>query len=335
MDNFNGDKDNRNEGGNNVVGGAINVLQKTLDTAKKAVKYTRFLSNFIMGGWPIFALVGSAIVAIAFYSIVFGQMAPIPGGSVPKIIVEPGTAPKIPGLTLKLTGPVKVNNGEALRYTVEVIYTLTTPPLSNITVYEVLPQNTTFLDASGAFTYENGQIIWPMSKNDKIFTFTLTPTTPDIEIKNQVYAQLTGSSSTGGGNVPPSYTDCGNSSYAQHIEKNPDKSNFGDPECNFDEAKLFEALKKEDPSNADFWYKCALLEASYIPVAYAPPSTGTPDAGGAWGLYQMGRGKNGPTDHGDVNWPNQITNAIGHSKLTSSFKEYWQCARDLNYDGIR
>ncbi len=322
-------QDNPNEDGEKKKSTLNELSQaKTLEDAKKYIGYVQKLGT----GWVVVIIVAVAVIILMQPGT---PAKALNGGSGSTTAPTGAPVVTIPGLNLKLTGPIKLNNGDLLQYTIDVTYTGTTPPLSSIVVYEVIPPNTVFADASGAYTYENGQLMWPMSQNENAFTFTLKPTTPDIEIKNQVYAKLLPGSSTGGENVPPTYSDCGNSSYAMQMEKNPDKSNFGDPECNFNEAVLYETLKKEDPLNADFWYKCALLESSYIPVAYAPPSTGTPDSGGAWGLYQMGRGKNGPTDHGDVNWPNQIVNAVGHSRLTNSFKDYWQCARDLDYDGIQ
>lgn len=307
----------------------LNSLKKPYEEAQKIVKYARWAAN----PGAITAIVIFVVIFITFFLNTSGS-ALTPGGdsSEEQVPDNPAIVKKIPGLTLTLTGPVNVNNDQDLEYAVEVTYTGSAPPLSDIIVYSVIPTNTIFVNASGAYTYFGNEIAWPMSQNASTFTFTLRPTVPDIEIVNQVFARTIPAT---GSVISPNYTDCGNSYYAEKIAQNPDKINFGDPNCDFDEAKLYALLQEKDPQNAEFWYKCALLESSYIPVNYAPPSSGTPDAAGAWGLFQMGRGKNGPTDHGDVDWTNQTTNAIAHSKLSSSFKDYWQCARDMNYDGVK
>jgi hypothetical protein len=110
---------------------------------------------------------------------------------------------------------------------------------------------------------------------------------------------------------------------------NPRGQNFGDPQCNFDKNTLFTQLQQEDASNADIWFNEVVpCESGFNPNAYAPPTTGTPDAGGAWGLFQMGQGKNGALDHGDVVWGSQASNAVNYNKtvLKGSWR-YWACAK--------
>ncbi len=156
-----------------------------------------------------------------------------------------------------------------------------------------------------------------------------------------------GSGNTGGGcnpgagapvnanYVPPSADTCG----GKYKLTSPLKMNFGDPQCNFNKDALYSQLKTEDPANADVWFnKVVPCESGYNPNAYAGPSTGTPDAAGAWGLYQMGSanppgspppapGKNGINDRGDVPWTIQTTNATTYGKKIARLGAYWACAR--------
>jgi hypothetical protein len=128
-----------------------------------------------------------------------------------------------------------------------------------------------------------------------------------------------------GGGEPPNQSNC-NGTY----KLNNPLGNFGDPSCNFTKDSLYAALQQQDPVNADYWFftvvKC---ESSYDPTIWADPITvGTPDAEGAWGLFQMGRGKNGQYDHGDVAWQLQTSNAINYNNNLARKWRYWQCAKN-------
>ncbi|HWY78940.1 MAG TPA: hypothetical protein VNW29_01140 [Candidatus Sulfotelmatobacter sp.] len=110
---------------------------------------------------------------------------------------------------------------------------------------------------------------------------------------------------------------------------NPRKMNFGDPSCNFTKNDLYTLLKQQDPANASRWFNTVVpCESGYNPNAYASPATGTPDKGGAWGLFQMGQGKNGKYDHGDVDWHLQSSNSVTYNKsVINGNWRYWACAR--------
>lgn len=143
--------------------------------------------------------------------------------------------------------------------------------------------------------------------------------------------------------VPPSINSC--QKYEANMRKNPIQKNFGDPTCNFNKDALLNLLKTEDPPNADFWFNEVIrCESAYNPNAWASPNTGTPDPGGAWGLYQMGsstpgqpgqpppaEGRGGPNDRGDVPWVLQTKNAVSKGKqlggTRTSLARYWACAR--------
>ncbi len=97
--------------------------------------------------------------------------------------------------------------------------------------------------------------------------------------------------------APPSGDDCGGK-WKSSIARNwmlP--KNFGDPQCDYDPQKLEALLKEQDPAHAEWWFtKVIPCESggSRNPLAWNNPNElnkegkQTPDAGGAWGLYQMG-----------------------------------------------
>ena len=125
---------------------------------------------------------------------------------------------------------------------------------------------------------------------------------------------------------PPTKDNCG----GKYNLNNP-IGNFGDPVCDFDKQKMGAQLQQEDAANAQRWDSIIECESTYNPNAHAShESIGTPDAAGAWGLSQMGRGKNGQFDHGDVNWSLQISNMINYNKQIGGSFKYWACARSGN-----
>lgn len=143
--------------------------------------------------------------------------------------------------------------------------------------------------------------------------------------------------------VPPSDDVCGGK-YSANVRKNPIAKNFGDPQCNFTKDALHNLLRQEDPQDADFWFnEVVKCESGYNPNAYAGHAEiGTPDPGGAWGLYQMGSstppgspppapGRGGQNDRGDVPWVLQTKNAVSKSNQLggnqAGMRRYWACAR--------
>lgn len=306
--------------------------RSALDDLKAAKKIYDNASKYSN---PVYLIV-IIIIVVMIILLGSGSTTGLPGGGdddsksgAPSPSGAPSTS--IPGLSLVLKAPIEVDNGENLEYTIEVVYDGLNPPLADITIYVLFPTNTTYVEATGAFELNGFELSWPMSQNDKSFTFTIHPDAQDVIISNTAYARVKKFLSTGAGE-PPTNDSCGGK---YNLAATPIGANFGDPTCDFDELKLYSLLGRLDQPNAEFWYVCALLESSRNPNAYAGHvAVGTPDPAGAWGLFQMGRGLNGPLDHGDVDWNTQTTNAISYSKKMKSFKEYWQCARDLNYDGV-
>lgn len=138
--------------------------------------------------------------------------------------------------------------------------------------------------------------------------------------------------SGGGGNPPPSANTCGGK-YNLNYPKVPASytlahQNFGDPTCNYTQNGVYSELKQIDPTNASFWYLTVIpCESGYNPNAVQYPDPFDPSL--AWGLFQMGRGKNGTLDHGDVYWQTQAQNAVSYNQNLKGSRHwtYWACAR--------
>jgi hypothetical protein len=138
--------------------------------------------------------------------------------------------------------------------------------------------------------------------------------------------------------VPANNNNCG----GYYSLDNPFHQNFGDPNCEFAnnpaaaKDSLLSLLKQLDTADhAATWFAMIPLESSYNPNAWASPSTGTPDQGGAWGLLQMGQGsQNKPYDNGRVYWQEQVKNAVLHLQTFETPNKwnscgYWASARAL------
>lgn len=156
-------------------------------------------------------------------------------------------------------------------------------------------------------------------------TSAKTPAKKAAKNKTSVPKTASGSASTTPGNTAANTSKCG----GKYPLSNPRKKNFGDPGCNFTKNALYTLLKTQDAANASKWFNTVVrCESSYNPNAYASPAIGTPDKGGAWGLFQMGQGKNGTYDHGDVAWALQSSNAVNYNnKVIKGNWRYWACAK--------
>jgi hypothetical protein len=163
---------------------------------------------------------------------------------------------------------------------------------------------------------------------------------------------------TAGGNLPPNSNDCGvyagwfsnvtRSDYYQCTGawsgSDPSKypvpqkyvcapflhnsaPNFGDPACETPTVgQIDEVLNQYDSANAAKWDAIVACESTYRPNIFSPISLSQL---GAYGLVQMnpqGKSRNGPFDAGDVNWRQQLINAINYknTKLGGRFN-YWGC----------
>ncbi len=222
-------------------------------------------------------------------------------------------------------GSVTLNLSNPLPPNTKVISSSTTPsdnPVCDRTYDESESQTTpTWSD----LTLESGQA--------KKVCITLRATADNNRIDNVVKANITnqtsGNTTSNNDNLIANENNC-NGKYRATINKNPLRKNFGDPECNINKDDLYNLLKIQDPDRADFWFhKVIPCESSYNPNEYNGQAV---DEAGAWGLYQMGRGKNGEYDHGDVFWRTQTTNAVNYFRTVLNPKGislggYWACAR--------
>ncbi len=185
----------------------------------------------------------------------------------------------------------------------------------------------------------------PGQVKSQTFFLTIRPLNTDFYVENQAWAEEVGASTPihSGGDTPANSETCeGYYDLNNPYHKDGTGANFGDPSCSLltnrrpsDKDKLYTLLKDLDPQHADEWFFNIIpCEApGYNPNTYAShESIGTPDPVGAWGLYQMGRGRNGEFDHGDVDWRKQTTNAINYNKYLVTIGrqwEYWACADHL------
>ena len=153
------------------------------------------------------SIVALLFIVVAFFTGTNGtpeeqEIPVVPPGS-----GEPGTGTRneILGLTLQLRADKdQVANGENIVYTLTITYDASfNTPLDSITIYNNIPTNAEFVNASGTHTYDstNRIVRWPLSDiaNRPGFTITLKPTQPDSEVVNRLYAVTTVSSGGSGG----------------------------------------------------------------------------------------------------------------------------------------
>lgn len=243
----------------------------------------------------------------------------------------------------------EVANGKQIDYLIKVSYDLAcrTRTLPSVAVTDKLTEGVKFVEKSaksgffntpgtgpdGVYDESTKTLTWtftnfPMSNNTAYLEFSVLPEKDDFWVVNEATVKYT-LDSIGGATAagfPPTQDNC-NGTYNL---TNP-LGNFGDPSCNFKKDDLYTLLKQQDNTNANFWfYQVVRCESGYNPNSWRNPNIipKTPDPAGAWGLYQMGRGKNGQYDRGDVPWQQQTTNAVNYSKGIFSIASYWACARE-------
>lgn len=261
----------------------------------------------------------------------------------------PGAPPTPSTLALVFSGPLNCNvcpadNDQQISFDIKLTYNGT--GTADVEVFGQIPDNIGLPLADGekwsvdSAAKKFSQIISAVaSKEQKTLKLTLKPEgKSDFYINHFMEAKIVSPASPpSGGDEAPSDDACGGvySRAPYPIQSNPLHKNFGDPVCTLsqpqDKDKLYTLLQQQDPSEAAFWFWMAECEASYIANAYNGSAY---DAAGAWGLYQMGRGKNGALDHGDVAWPRQTSNAVSYKNqmesngiLFKSERSYWDCAK--------
>ncbi len=244
-----------------------------------------------------------------------------------------GTGPGGPGggstqnqVSISKTGPDKIEIGQEIPYIITVTYTGT--GTANVTVTDTLDNQTYFRSASDNYTSSGNTVAWNLTglaaNSPKLLQLSVTPSVPNgspgIWVVNSAQAAVV---STSGGGAGPNSNDCG-----KYKNLTNPLGNFGDPNCNYTEKDAYQALQQLDPANADYWYNTVIpCESSYNPNAYNNDlEQQKNDPAGAWGLTQMGRGKNGANDHGDVEWRQQLANSVDRQHQLNNWK-YWGCAK--------
>lgn len=210
MDNKQKEDQNQKSGGamdfgNNIVSGIQNLQKAGQGLQQTATN----VASSSLKWW----LLGIGI-AIIIFIIIFegGSGAPAGGGETsqptPQTTAPGVSSPPIPGLTLTLSAPESIDNGQNILYTVDVSYSPTTAaiPLDQIIVYEDVPQGADFQAASGIYQYDppTRRISWPLSEsqNQNQFTFTLTTTQQNFVLTNSVYAKTTATAPPTSGAIP-------------------------------------------------------------------------------------------------------------------------------------
>lgn len=181
--------------------------------------------------------------------------------------------------------------------------------------------------ARSFINYDHGGIEDNYDNNQTTITYTIRNKPSPTPTKKPTPTPKNKPASVGNASSSPNSATCG----GKYRLNNPMGKNFGDPSCNANKDAIYNSLKAADSENASYWFYTVIpCEApGYNPNEYyrCGGAGCTPDPAGAWGLFQMGRGRNGQYDHGDVNWPKQITNATTYRRNLGWYGwRYWACA---------
>lgn len=309
----------------------IREAKKIYENIRKTIKYVRVVATTLNPGILMAVVLFIIIIFIFFFdtqntSGLIGGGGSGDGGTGDSTQGGGTTVPSIPGFNIEIEGPETSANGVNLEYTVTISHNPNiAPPLASIEVYDSLPTGATLVSTTGVLKDSStGPNIWSLSDpaNQAGFQIIIRPNQTDTFFDYTVSArQIAGAGPIGGGSTPTE--DNCNGKY--DLSATPLGTNFGDPDCNFTKDGLYTMLKRLDPANADRWYYQIIpCESQYHPLAHNGAAV---DPAGAWGMYQMGRGRNGPYDRGDVDWETQTSNAINYNALINGSFAYWACAR--------
>lgn len=247
-----------------------------------------------------------------------------------------------PLLTLNKTGTEKANVGEDIKYTLTVTYLGTGTASAQIS--DKIPDGTQFKESpDGKLESESERDIVKWDLKDlapnkaRLLTFTVTSTRDKVWAVNQANALFQTFPIIPGGNELPNDNDCNGKYSPADIWLRSPLRNFGDPACSMTKDGLAQLLKQLDPEYAYWWFNELITCESvpdYNPNSYSSweelgsyPET---DRSGVWGLFSMGRGKNGQYDRGDVPWQQQVNNAITYKNNRAEAGlnpfSYWACS---------
>lgn len=314
---------------------------------KKKKKYLFLIAIIIIG---FFALM--MLVATLFEQMMTERYA--------KYLVSQLTTKEAILLQLVKEGPTTAAAGSLLRYTINAAYN---GAAEDIIVTDKIPIGTTFFIATQPYAYDpiTRTVTWhtketnPSNPSTATLILSLTANVNNNYIINIARGTAIAAAGTANNN------NCGGK-YTSDLAKNwlfP--LNFGDPACDFNKQDLRDLLHKLDPVNEAWWYTHVIpCESGYNPNIWRDPNiiTHTPDAGGAWGLFQIGSstimepeslysnhsnrrnvtkadvvqqpglaagiwGHGKEYDRGDVDWRLQVEYAV--NLLKSRGRSYWAC----------
>ncbi len=213
-------KNNPIDTGKNVINGVNNAAKKgkkaydTLKKAKTAIQAAR-TTAMLANPW-VWVVVGVIVIVLIFIIIMFhfsgsseseddnSGMAPTttgPGG--------PVSAITIPGLTISLSGPTEINNGQDIEYTVSYTYDVSVgkTPIENVALVDAIPINAIFVSTDGIQAADSTSkiVTWSLKDpvNQKPFKIILHPIEDDIYVTNSVSARL----AAGSGSSPQEFRD--------------------------------------------------------------------------------------------------------------------------------
>lgn len=349
----------------------VNKLERKSKTLRTVIRIGRAVGGLGPVGTAIL------VVGIVVFLLIIIVLMATPGGA----LEQNQNGPK---LSITKSGPTQAREGDILNYTIAVGFPGTA---QDIQIVDRLPAGTQYESASPSAKYDEAartvtwnikDIIPPVNgllqNVNTSLSLTLKATINNDFVVNQAEGMTIGEvrqqpNPDGGGGgpitegyIPPNDNDCGK--YASVISKNRFlPKNFGDPDCSYDKEKVNNLLREKDGPNADWWFLVIACESGYNPNAWLDPDTNvggyrSPDAGGAWGLFQNGSSADfpsrlygstrkesvrleeaielpgrpppavghskDPNDRGDLNWFIQIENAI--KLLPARGKGYWACA---------
>ncbi len=188
--------------GNDIYNTAQNV-KSAVQMAQKAAQAARAVQIAIAAAnpitWIVIGIILGLCLLVIIIIIIFG------GGTMPQDTLQqnqqtlsgPPTGtnnPTIPGLIYSKTGPISVDNGSQITYTVSVAYTGTD---DTVTVIDTLPPKTKFISASGNpdFIRRDGSdptseitgVSWNLSKQNNSQTLSTTAEESSSQFPQDIY----------------------------------------------------------------------------------------------------------------------------------------------------
>lgn len=196
--------------GRNLINSVNNFSQNAINNFKRgrivgqlgARAATAATSNPYV--WVVIAVIAVILIFIYILFVVLSGGGEIPATTTTCPNTQPQSSTPIPGLTLTLTAPSEVDVSQPITYSVNINYDPSTAKLTRdeIVVYDFIPDNTTFANASGIFENDKigsrSAILWRLKNNSSnTITLSLNATQESICVVNMFSAV-----SSKGGHIP-------------------------------------------------------------------------------------------------------------------------------------